>query len=365
MGIPPLLRVFNRYVGSSNLTHSAQVTGLEWNVRAAEPRNPELLEKFQAVFDSYWESGNFLQYDPAQFDIEQERVGRSNSGPQVILSPVELRAEPFQLRLLELVELSRSQGHQRNLLVSATGTGKTVMAALDYASLRNQLERSRLLFIAHRKEILEQSLATFRYALRNPSFGELWVDGSRPERFEHVFASIQSLAAADLANLDPGHFDVVVVDEFHHGAAPSYQKVLAKLEPIELLGLTATPERSDGLPILPIFGDRIAAELRLWDAIEQQHLAPFQLRIHDGLDEKSLATGQGYDITALSGHSQVRMHGQVRDSRVDRTSAQTMKFLGFVSTSSTQSSWSNFNASGIASVAVWGDFFSRSTSRPC
>jgi hypothetical protein len=260
--------------GSSNLTHSAQVTGIEWNVRASAARNPDVIAKFGAVFDSYWAGGDYLPYDPVQFEEQQRRAGRTDTGPQVILSPIELRLFPFQERLLELVEVSRQRGYHHNLLVAGTGTGKTVMAALDYAELREQLDRSRLLFIAHREEILDQSLATFRYALRDPSFGEKWVGGSRPTRFEHVFASIQSLHANDLSALPPDHFDVVIVDEFHHAAASSYERVLDHLEPIELLGLTATPERSDGLPILHWFHDRIAAELRLWDAIDQQHLAP-------------------------------------------------------------------------------------------
>jgi HKD family nuclease len=183
------------YVGSSNLTHSAQVTGMEWNVRASAARNPTVISKFEAVFDSYWAGGDYLPYDPHQFEAEQRRAGREATGPMVILSPIELHPLPFQERLLELVEVSRQRGHHRNLLVSATGTGKTVMAALDYAALREHLDRARLLFIAHREEILDQSLATFRYALRDPNFGEKWVRGSRPSRFEHVFASIQSLHA--------------------------------------------------------------------------------------------------------------------------------------------------------------------------
>ncbi len=152
------------YVGSSNLTHSAQVTGVEWNVRASAARNPDVLAKFGAVFESYWAGGDYLTYDAEQFEDEQRRAGRTDTGPRVILSPIELRPLPFQDRLLELVEVSRQRGHRRNLLVSATGTGKTVMAALDYVSLRERLDRSRLLFIAHREEILDQSLATFRYA---------------------------------------------------------------------------------------------------------------------------------------------------------------------------------------------------------
>ncbi len=123
------------YVGSSNLTHSAQVTGLEWNVRASAARNPDVIAKFGAVFDSYWAGGDFVPYDPDEFEQERERAGRVDRGPHVILSPIELRPHPFQERLLELIELSRQRGHHRNLLVAATGTGKTVMAALDYGTL--------------------------------------------------------------------------------------------------------------------------------------------------------------------------------------------------------------------------------------
>ena len=177
------------------------------------------------------------------------------------------------------------------------------MAALDYAALGTQLPRARLLFIAHREEILDQSLATFRYALRDASFGEKWVGGSRPTQYDHVFASIQSLHASDLAALPPDHFDVVIVDEFHHAAAASYERVLNHVAPRELLGLTATPERSDGMSVLHWFDDRIAAELRLWEAIDQQHLTPFlYFGIHDGLDLRQIPwrRGRGYDIDALS-----------------------------------------------------------------
>ena len=221
------------FIGSSNLTHSAQVVGLEWNARFSGSRNPDVVNKVDAVFESYWNSGDFLPYNRVHFD---ERTRRNeNNGPQIFLSPIEIRPEPFQERLLEQIELARQQGHHRNLLVSATGTGKTVMAAIDYARLKVRLPRARLLFIAHRKEILDQSMATFRHAMRDHQFGEMWVDGHRPIRFEYVFASIQSLNAAGLDYLEPDHFDVVIIDEFHHAAANSYRKFLNHLTPIELL----------------------------------------------------------------------------------------------------------------------------------
>jgi Type III restriction enzyme, res subunit/PLD-like domain len=172
------------YVGSSNLTHSAQITGLEWNVRLSGARNPDALDKVAAVFESYWASDAFIPYDPEEF---RARTAQQPAEPLLLL-PFEIELRPFQERLLEELALARDQGHHHNLLVAATGTGKTVMAAVDYARLRATLPRSRLLFVAHRKEILEQALVTFRYVVRDPSFGELWVGDSRPKRFDHVFA---------------------------------------------------------------------------------------------------------------------------------------------------------------------------------
>ena len=348
------------YIGSSNLTFSAQISGLEWNVRVSGARNPDVIDKVAAVFESYWNSGDFVAYDAATFAAETART--ASSGPVVFFSPIELRPEPFQERLLEQIALARERGHHRNLLVSATGTGKTVMSAIDYARLRDRLDRSRLLFVAHREEILDQSLATFRHCVRDHAFGELWVGGQRPRKFDHVFASIQSLNAAGFGSLEPGHFDVVIVDEFHHAAAPSYRALLEHVKPTELLGLTATPERSDGLPLLNWFDNRIAAELRLWDAIDQQRLSPFvYYGIHDGLDLRQVPwrRGGGYDVEGLSNlltandawarHVLAQVVSRVDDPR-------RMRALGFcVSVSHARFMARVFREAGIASVAVWAD----------
>lgn len=348
------------YIGSSNLTHSAQVSGLEWNVRVSGARNPDVIGKVGAVFESYWNSGDFVPYDATEFAA---RMGQApDARPRIILSPVELRLEPFQERLLEQIALSRERGHHRNLLVSATGTGKTVMAAVDYARLQATFPRARLLFVAHREEILGQSLDTFRYALRDAAFGELWVGGQRPRRFEHVFASIQSLNATGYGSIDPTHFDVVIVDEFHHAAAPSYRTLLEHVRPIELLGLTATPERSDGLQLLGWFDDRIAAELRLWDAIDQQRLSPFvYYGISDGLDLREIPwrRGHGYDVTELSklltaDDAWARLVIKQLAEHVD--DPRRMRALGFcVSVSHARFMARVFREAGIAAAAVWAD----------
>lgn len=350
------------YVGSSNLTHSAQVAGIEWNVRVSGARNLDVIDKIQAVFESYWQGGDFVPYVAADFQNALDREHRSDNRDTTVMSPVEIRLEPFQERLLELIAVSRSQGRHRNLLVSATGTGKTVMAAVDYARLRSTLPRARLLFVAHREEILDQSRATFRHALRDYSFGEKWSGGSRPEKFDHVFASIQSVAAGRLDHLAPEHFDVVIVDEFHHAAARSYSTLIDFLQPRELLGLTATPERADGLPILHWFGDRIAAELRLWDAIEQHRLSPFAYYgIHDGVDLREIPwrRGRGYDVAALSevytaDDAWARFVYRQLDDHVDDIS--TMRCLGFcVSVEHARFMATRFQRLGVAAVAIWGD----------
>jgi superfamily II DNA or RNA helicase/HKD family nuclease len=348
------------YIGSSNLTHSAQISGLEWNVRVSGARNPDVIDKVAAVFESYWHNPDFRPYDREEFRVRTQSSDAARAA--ILISPTDLRLEPFQERLLEQIVLSRQQGHHRNLLVAATGTGKTVMAAIDYLGLREALPRARLLFVAHREEILTQSRATFQQALRDPLFGELWVGGHRPERFECVFASIQSLNAAGLAYLEPEHFDIVIIDEFHHAAAQSYQMLLDHVRPMELLGLTATPERSDGLPILDWFEGRIAAELRLWDAIDQQRLVAFvYYGIHDGLDLRAIPwrRGRGYDIEGLS--SLVTANDFLAkfvlkelEQRVDDLTR--MRALGFcVSVEHARFMARVFCEAGVAATAIWSD----------
>lgn len=345
------------FIGSSNLTHSAQITGMEWNLRVSGARNPDVIDKFSAVFESYWNDADFLPFDEAQFRMLTQR--ESDQSPGFMVPPTEIRLEPFQARLLELIALSREAGHQRNLLVAATGTGKTVMAAMDYVRLRSKMKRARLLFVAHREEILKQSIATFRHALREPAFGELWVGGKSPQVFEHVFASIMSISVAGLEHLAPDHFDVVIVDEFHHAAASTYDALLNHLKPLQLLGLTATPERGDGRPILQWFDGRIAAELRLWDAIDQQRLVPFSyFGVADGTDltEVPWYRGRGYDPKVLE---RVVTADDVLARRVMARVAEyvpnpdSMRAIGFcVSVGHAHFMARNFSAAGIPSAAV-------------
>jgi HKD family nuclease len=221
------------YIGSSNLSSAALLDGLEWNVRLAALETPAMLQKFQANFDAYWEEGEFEPYaatpdDQARLDHQLALArGDDSSSTTAPLAWFHLRPYAYQQEMLDQLEAERSL-HQRfrNLVVAATGTGKTVLAAFDVARLHRDFpeqfpypEPPRLLFIAHRKEILQQALLTFRQVLRDGSFGELQVDGERPSDGRHVFASVQSLAQLDPAAIDPAAYDVVIVDEFHHAGS--------------------------------------------------------------------------------------------------------------------------------------------------
>lgn len=298
------------YVGSSNLSHAALVDGLEWNVRLSAVSTPHLLEKFRATFDSYWENREFESYRPSEDGDKLRNAldvasGKKSRDPlKVMLSGLEVTAKPYQAELLEQLEAERVlHDRHRNLLVAATGTGKTVIAALDYRRLVREVHGRdlSLLFVAHRKEILQQARRMYQEVLTDPTFGELLVDGEQPARWRHVFASIQSLNSERLSTIDPEHFDVVVVDEFHHAQAASYRRLLDHIRPIELLGLTATPERGDGVDVRQFFGGRVAAELRLWDALEQNLLCPFHyFGIYDGTDLEALQWKRGrYDLDDL------------------------------------------------------------------
>ncbi len=289
------------YIGSSNLTHSAVVTGMEWNVRASEVLNPDVVRSFESTFESYWQDPNFEPYNGDTFN--KAIASQSGSRDTIDLTPFDIVPYPFQRAMLEQLQVERVNGRPHSLVVAATGTGKTVMAALDYKHLRSQLSSCRLLFIAHRKEILRQSITTFRHVLRDGSFGEMWVDGQTPTQWNFLFASIQTLAVNGLQKLAPNHFDVVIVDEFHHAAANTYTEILNTLKPKHLIGLTATPERTDGLDITQWFDGRTAVELRLWDALEQQLLAPFHyFGIADGTDLSRLSWRAGqYSVAELTG----------------------------------------------------------------
>jgi superfamily II DNA or RNA helicase/HKD family nuclease len=296
------------YIGSSNFSRSALTDGLEWNVKITTSEVSHIIDKFQKTFESYWLSGDFELFDDA---IHKEKLissldkgKNSKLTDSITTNYFDIKPYNFQLEILEKLEVERSVHYRnRNLVVAATGTGKTVISAFDYKRFKQNNKSHKLLFLAHRKEILVQALHSYRGIIKDNNFGELWVDGIVPTRYDHVFASVQTLnnRISEL-DLTPEFFDYIVIDECHHLTASSYRGIIQYFQPKVLLGLTATPERMDGGDIKEDFHQRIAAEIRLPEALDRKLLCPFQyFGISDSVDLIAVSWDKGrYVVSELS-----------------------------------------------------------------
>ena len=355
------------FVGSSNLSHSALFDGLEWNVRLSSMDAAHVIDRVRMMFESHWASEHFEPYDPAVNGDELvralEEYDRRSVGEVSTISfaNLDVRPYPHQQRMLDalMIERDRHDRH-RNLVVAATGTGKTVVAALDYRQLRERYGDLSLLFVAHRQEILSQSLNTYRAVLKRGDFGEIH-GGGRMAQGRHVFGMVQSLGEWRLQTIAPDAFDVVVVDEFHHAAAESYDRLLNHLQPRELIGLTATPERLDGRDVTEWFDHRIAVELRLWEAIDQGFLVPFQyFGVADGTDLSQLTWRRGgyapEELSNLLTNDDLRVAKLLEAIQRIVFEPGRMRALGFcVSKEHARYMARKFTEAGLPSIALTGD----------
>lgn len=359
------------YVGSSNLSNAAISSGLEWNMKITAKDLPGTIQKISATFESYWNSDEFEFYKEGQRErlfhaLRAERLMGDGSSRAFVF---DIRPYPYQQEILDKLHAEREvRGLNRNLVVAATGTGKTVISAFDYCRFckANPGGINRLLFVAHREEILKQSRDIFKGVLKDPNFGELFVGNYKPANLDHLFISIQTINSQALYDILPeNYYDYIIVDEFHHAAAPTYQKLLNRFKPKILLGLTATPERMDGKSILDYFDNRIAAEIRLPEAIDRKLLCPFQyFGVSDTVDLTDLRWVRGgYDKSQLSNlYSLNRAVAERRADHIIRSldkyvaDMDAIKGLGFcVSIEHAKFMVEYFNAAGIPSISLVGE----------
>ena len=327
------------YIGSSNFSHSALTNGLEWNLKITSQEIPHIINKSLSTFETYWSSHDFEHFNGDAKSSEKLKKALSQQRGDFEVSPThffDISPFPHQSDILEQLAVERS-AHQRfrNLVVAATGTGKTLISAFDFARFVKDKPQAKFLFVAHREEILKQARSAYRGVLRNGAFGELWVGGHTPEHYRQLFVSIQTLNnQLEQLNLTADYYDYIVIDEVHHIAASSYRAVLEYFSPTILLGLTATPERHDGGDILADFGGVIAAEIRLPEAINRRHLCPFQyFAIDDDTDLRNIAWSRGrYDIAQLTNlytHNQARFDKILLSMQEIITDIGKMKALAF------------------------------------
>ena len=257
------------YIGSSNISEQALDTGAEWNVKVTQMEQPRMMKTIINAFKASWWAEGYETFITGEDDIKLKSALGNNTEDEINYSVLKLiRPFDYQQEILERLQMEREvRNHWKNLVVAATGTGKTVIAASDYKEFANKHERAHLLFVAHREEILKQSILTFQQVLCDYNFGEKWFGGEEPSNYEYVFASKDTLNnRIDNFNLPQDYYDYIVIDEAHHIPAGSYQKIISYFKPKILLGLTATPERMDCKDITQYFDGTISAEIRLDDA---------------------------------------------------------------------------------------------------
>lgn len=361
------------YIGSANLSGAALTGGLEWTVKVAQYAQQALFDRAQAHFETLWADSEFEPYHPddpahrqALTAALQRESGRSDSGNNIIPAFFDLQPKTYQQDMLERIDSERRHGRCRNLVVAATGTGKTMIAAFDYrASCQREGGRPRLLFVAHREEILRQALQTYRQVLREPDFGELLVGGNAPERMDHLFATIDSVHSRNLLTLQgPDYWHSVVIDECHRLGGERFETFARAIKPVLLLGLTATPERSDGKPIAQHFDSRPdgspTVEMRLWHALDLQLLAPFEYyACDDPTDFTSVPwnqPGEAGAIAQLVDHDEVRAKLVVSEwQRLAANPRQSRALVFCVSVAHAECMTAWLNRAGLPAACVTGN----------
>lgn len=357
------------YVGSSNMSNAAMTSGLEWNVKMSEKESFDIITKINATFETYWNDAIFENYDNSEESRNRlyTALKKNKTNENDMSFEFDIKPYAYQKEILENLQAERKVfNRNKNLVVAATGVGKTVISAFDYKKFRDENPRARLLFVAHREEILKKSRDTFRYICKDLNFGELLVGNNKPDSIENLFVSIQSLNSSKLLErTTPDFYDYIVIDEVHHGAAKSYQKLLEFYKPKVLLGLTATPERMDGADITKYFDKRMAYEMRLPEAIDNKLLCPFQyFGVSDFVDLSKLKwTRGGYETSELE--NVFVLDTEIAKRRAKEIIQNTIKYvddmddvkaLGFcVSIKHAEFMAEEFNNAGIPSVALTGN----------
>jgi len=357
------------YIGSANMSHAAMTSGLEWNLKITAQDLPHILEKFVAEFETYWNSREFMPFNPAEPQLLREAIRHARSNSEIPVAFFDIRPHAFQERILDALEAERRvHGQWRNLVVAATGTGKTVVAAFDFKRFYESKKRiATLLFVAHRREILEQACLTFRQVLRSTDFGELLVGPHIATRLDHLFCSVDMLQNRRLwEQVGSSFYDFVVIDEVHHGPAASYRSIFDEFAPTILLGLTATPERMDGRSVAADFGNRFAAEIRLPEALEEKLLCPFHyFAVADPIStahDRFWKNGR-YDVQALGNVytaadvlANARIEAVIAALERLEPNLSRVRGIGFcVSVLHAHVMADRFNARGIASAVLVGE----------
>jgi superfamily II DNA or RNA helicase/HKD family nuclease/SOS-response transcriptional repressor LexA len=344
------------FVGSSNLTSIALRTGLEWNLRVDKSENEARFTRIEEEYNSLFMHSSCKPLthqwidDYSQRQPERSDVVISEAGADEL----ERAPEPndIQEQALAALTASRAEGYRRGLVVMATGLGKTWLAAFD----SQQMKARRILFVAHREEILTQAEATFVRICPNARVGSY--NGNEHElNVDMLFASVQTLGKSrHLENFSEDFFDYIIVDEFHHAAASTYQRLLQHFSPKFLLGLTATPDRTDQSDILSFCDDNLVFQSDLFAGIESGLLCPFEYRgIADVVDYTEVSWRNGkFDPNQL--YNQLATQARAKHSFTEWQEHRQSRTLAFcISKKHADFMADYFVGHGVKAVSVHSD----------
>ena len=276
---------YSLIVGSSNLTAHALKVNYEWNVKLTSHENGEIVHHFKNQFEDVWmDAQSLTEQWIEEYEKDYKQPFNSKTVEQVIELPNQyqvnsledaLKIVPNKMQQAALKEIQavRDAGNDKGLVISATGTGKTYLSAFDV----RRFAPKRMLFIVHREQILLKAKSDFKKILGGieEEFGIL-SGTNKQTNAKYLFATIQTISKEEtLHQFDREAFDYILIDEVHKAGASSYQKVIEYFNPKFLMGMTATPERTDDFNIYALFDYNIAYEIRLQEALEEDMLCPF------------------------------------------------------------------------------------------
>ncbi|NQJ08384.1 DEAD/DEAH box helicase [Streptococcus suis] len=341
--------------GSSNLTHTALKINYEWNVKLTSTHNGDFIQNAKEEFDRIWEKSIVLDLEAinAYSARRQTVIKTAMIRDESIASYQEtIRPNKMQEQALEGLATVRKNGAQKALVISATGTGKTYLSAFDV----KQYNPDRMLFIVHREQILQKSLKDFQKVLGfEDDEGCIYKSGMDISQKRYIFATIQTISRADnLQAFDPTFFNYILIDEVHKAGADSYKKVMNYFQPDFYLGMTATPERTDGQNIYELFDYNIAYEIRLQEALDNDMLCPF---IYYGVSDIKI-DGQLIDEKATFSNlvSEQRVNHILEKIAYYGVSGEAVKGLIFCSSvNEAKELEGQFNARGLRTRALSGE----------
>ena len=261
-------------VGSSNLTQTALTKNKEWNIKVSSLEEGALTEEVLKDFEEMWSDAEDLTLEWIEtyekIYKKQREAARQSTVPRI--TQYTLKPNKMQVSAIQALDSIRAKGAKRALLISATGTGKTYLSAFD---LRNYNAR-RALFIVHREQIANQALESYKNVFGDTRTMGILSGNSKDTNKDFIFSTIQTLSKDEvLASFPRNEFDYIIIDEVHKAGAATYQKVVDYFQPKFMLGMTATPERTDDFDIFKMFHHNIAYEIRLQQAMEEDLLCPF------------------------------------------------------------------------------------------